>query len=482
LFNASSQLISTSDTITKILPAVPVCVPVTITTQPSVVNGCAGGNAIFTVVAAGTTPVYQWQVNTGSGFVNLANGAPYSGVTTATLTITGVTGAMTGYLYRCVLSNTCTVAFNSGSAALNVGAVATITTQPSGSTVCTGVNTTFTVTATGATSYQWQVNTGLGFVDVTNTAPYSGATTATLTITGAAAGMTGYQYRCVLGSCGTPVNSAAATLTISIPVSITTQPANTSICEGSNTAFTVAITGSASGFQWQISTDGGTVYNNISGATTSTYNLAAIPVGMNAYRFRCVVTGACGPVTSNAAILTVNPLPVFSLGGVIPAVICVSDQPITLNTPAGGGGAWTGTGVQGNTFTPSAAGVGATTLTFTRTTSGCTTAHSIAIQVNECKDRHIPLDRYPALIVYPNPNDGPFSIRVNTDLYTRLGMKVFNNDGQLLKTQQFDGIFYGSVLSVDLSRMPAGAYHLYLFNDENGSFISKGVSIIITKK
>jgi Fungalysin metallopeptidase (M36)/Secretion system C-terminal sorting domain/Fungalysin/Thermolysin Propeptide Motif/Domain of unknown function DUF11 len=484
LFNASSQLISTSDTITQILPAVPVCVPVTITTQPSVVNGCAGGNAVFTVVAAGTTPVYQWQVNTGSGFVNLANGAPYSGVTTATLTITGVTGAMTGYQYRCVLSNTCTVAFNSGAAALNVGAVAIITTQPTSSTVCTGVNTTFTIGATGATSYQWQVNTGSGFVDVTNTAPYSGATTATLTITGPAAGMTGYQYRCVLGSCGTPVNSAAATLTISVPVSITTQPANTSVCEGNNTAFTVVITGSASGFQWQISTDGGTTYANISGATTTSYNLAAIPVGMNGYRFRCIVTGACGPVTSSAGILTVNPLPVFSLGGGLnPAVICASDRPITLNIPAGGaGGTWSGTGVQGNSFNPSVAGVGATTLTFTRTSSGCTTAHSIIMQVNECKDRHVLLDRWPALIVYPNPNDGIFSIRVNTDLYTQLGMKIFNSDGQLLKTQQFEGIFYGSILPVDISRMPAGAYHLYLFNKENGSFISKGVTIILSKK
>ena len=78
-----------------------------ITTQPSNVTICAGSNASFSVAATGTGLTYQWQVNTGSGFVNITNGAPYSGATTATLSITGATPGMNGYSYRCVVSGTC---------------------------------------------------------------------------------------------------------------------------------------------------------------------------------------------------------------------------------------------------------------------------------------------------------------------------------------------------------------------------------------
>lgn len=478
LFNASASRQSFSDTITRILPASPVCVPVAITTQPVNINGCAGANGSFSVVATGTTPVYQWQVNSGSGFVNVTNVPPYTGATTATLSITNMTGAMNGYQYRCVLSNTCTPAFNSNTATLNVGAVAAITSQPVNSTVCTGVNTSFSVTATGASTYQWQVNTGSGFVNVTNVAPYSGATSATLTITGAAASMTGYQYQCVLGSCGSPVTSNAATLTISVPVTITTQPASTAICEGSDVGFTIAVTGTASGYQWQISTDGGTTYTNIAGATTTSYNIPAAPRGQNNYRYRCVVTGACGPVTSNAAILTVNPLPVFSLANQVPAVICVSDPPITLNGPVSGG-IWSGTGVQGGSFDPSAAGTGAATVTYTVTAAGCVTARSTQILVNECAERHLTLSSYPAVIVYPNPNKGVFNIRINTDLYTQIGVKIFNSQGQVIKTQSFNGVTYGTVLPMDIANVPGGTYHLYIYSNENGAFSSKGVSIMI---
>ncbi len=478
LFNASNVRQSFSDTITRILNAAPVCVPLAITAQPATVNGCAGGNSSFSVTVTGTTPVYQWQVNTGSGFADIANAPPYSGATTATLTITNMTAGMNGYLYRCVLSNACTPAFNSGSAVLNVSANATITTQPSNATVCSGVNTTFTVAGTGISSYQWQVNTGSGFVDVTNTAPYSGATTATLTITGTTAAMTGYQYRCVLGSCTGPVNSNSATLTISVPVSVTSQPADVAVCEGVSTSFAITITGTASGYQWQISTNGGTTWTDIAGATGTTYNVASVVLGQNGYRYRCVVTGACGPVTSNAGILTVNPLPVFSLANTVPAVVCLSDQPVTLNGPVSGG-VWSGTGVQGTTFTPAVAGVGAVTITYTVTAAGCVTAHSVPVLVNECAERHILLSSYPAVIVYPNPNSGVFNIRINTDLYTQIGVKVFNSKGQLLKTQSFSGVTYGSVLGMDISKVPAGTYHLYVYSNEGSPFSSKGVSIMI---
>lgn len=46
----------------------------------------------------------QWQVNTGAGFVNIANNSNYSGSNSDTLQITGAPTSWYGYQYRCVLT------------------------------------------------------------------------------------------------------------------------------------------------------------------------------------------------------------------------------------------------------------------------------------------------------------------------------------------------------------------------------------------
>jgi predicted secreted protein len=209
-----------------------------ITTQPSASTICAGANTTFSATANNATG-YQWQVNTGSGFTNVSNTAPYSGATTATLTITGATATMNGYVYRVVISgSTGCDPKNSNSAALTVNSAPSITTQPIASTICAGSNTTFTAAASNATGYQWQVDSGSGFTNISNTAPYSGATTATLTITGATAGLNGYVYRVVVtGLCTPVVTSNSAALTVNSAPSITTQPIASTICSGSNATF-----------------------------------------------------------------------------------------------------------------------------------------------------------------------------------------------------------------------------------------------------
>ena len=90
-----------------------------------------------------------------------------------------------------------------------------IGTQPSNATVCTSNNTSFSVAATGTSlSYQWQVNTGAGFANITNGGIYSNATTATLNLTAAHSAMNGFTYRCnVSNSCGN-INTNSVSLTV----------------------------------------------------------------------------------------------------------------------------------------------------------------------------------------------------------------------------------------------------------------------------
>lgn len=480
-FDASSNLQSVSDTLTRILQTT-ACIPVSVTTQPANVNACSGNNATFTVVAIGTAPVYQWQINTGSGFVNIPAAAPFSGSTTNTLTITGVIVGMTGYQYRCLLSNTCTVPFNSSSASLTVGVTATLNSQPNSKTACTGTTTTFSISATGATNFQWQVNSGSSFADITNSALYSGATTGTLTITGVTASMNNFQYRCIIGSCPAAISSNAATLTVFSFVAFTTQPPSTAtICQNGSVGFNVVATGTITDFQWQLSTDGGSTYNNISGANTASLTLSNISLSQDANRYRCRVTGNCNTLNSNNVLLTVSPTPFFIIGS-IPAAVCISDTAINL-TASLAGGTWSGSiGLQGSRFIPAVAGLGTAVLTYTVINSfGCTASKSATIQVNECPERHVSLSTINAIIVYANPNNGRFNLWIKTDLYKKLGLRVYASDGKLLKTEQLTGIFYNRIVPVDLSGFPNGVYQLLLYNDETGTLIKKTIGIVISR-
>jgi len=94
------------------------------------------------------------------------------------------------------------------------GSIVELALNSTNQTVNLGDNTSFGVTATGVSSYQWQVSTngGANFTALTNTAPYSSVTTATMNITGAIAAMNGYKYRCVVQPGN--VTSSAATLSV----------------------------------------------------------------------------------------------------------------------------------------------------------------------------------------------------------------------------------------------------------------------------
>jgi len=292
-----------------------------VTAQPGNNTVYTGQPATFSITASGNGLTYQWQVSVAGcagPWTNLTNGAPYSGVTTATLTINPTSVAMNGYGYRCVVSGTCAPAANSNCGLLTVNTPVTITSHPSNSTACAGANTSFSVTATGTTpAYQWQesVNGGVTWTDISNGGIYGGATTNTLSLTGITAGMNNYQYRCVVSGAppGGSVNSNPAVLTVNTAPVITTQPVSgTAICAGQNTSYGVIASGTGLGYQWQLSTDGGSTYSNLSnggvysGVTTATVNITGATIGMNNYKYRCVVSGTCSPsATSSASTLTV---------------------------------------------------------------------------------------------------------------------------------------------------------------------------------
>ncbi|HCC4393845.1 TPA: immunoglobulin domain-containing protein, partial [Escherichia coli] len=174
-------------------------------------------------------------------------------------------------------------------ATVTVNALPVITKQPTNQVVNEGNSLTLSVEATGAEGFQWKK-------DDANIPSATGATYTKANAVPADAG----SYTCVVtGAGGTTVTSNAATVTVNALPVITQQPTNQEITEGETLTLNVAATG-ATGYQWKKGEE------DILDATTATYTKEGATAA-DAGSYTCVVTGAGGSVTSNAATVTVNP-------------------------------------------------------------------------------------------------------------------------------------------------------------------------------
>lgn len=384
-------------------------------------------------------------------------------------------------------NGTCTGTAN---VTVTVNQLPAITVQPAAlaAPACPGTKVVYTVTATGAgLTYQWQVSTngGTSYTNLVNDAIYTGVTTNSLTAQVTTA-MTNYLYRVIVsGTCTPAVTSNAVTLVVATTPTITTQPANVTVCAGTNAVFSVVAGGipAPTGYQWQVSTNGGTTYTNLTtgGSYTNTLTITGTTTALTGNRYRVIINNSCGQtVTSNAVTLTVNGTTAAVATDLWTRRICVSDTLVPLvGTPVGG--FWTGPGVSGFNFIPPATGVGTYTLTYSYTnTSGCTTTDTTKVIVSDCAER-IRLLIKDAVIVFPNPSNGQFNIKMNSTLYNYLGMKILTPTGQLVKTQVFSGLVYGRVIPVDASFLPSGTYMVKLFYDDGIRTSEKTFPLIIVK-
>jgi len=105
--------------------------------------------------------------------------------------------------------------------------------------------------------------------------------------------------------------NVTSTQALCTAASIATQPVDRTVNEGIGGSFAVIAGGTSPVFQWQISTNGGTSWNNVSGGigqTAATYQTPATTPGNNGNKFRVIVSVTCGggsSVTSAPVTLTV---------------------------------------------------------------------------------------------------------------------------------------------------------------------------------
>lgn len=281
----------------------------TITEHPADQDVCEGDSVSFSVDATGTGDLtYQWKRDGDPLF----DGGSVSGATTATLMLDPVNDNHAG-VYSCEMTDECG-SVESDDATLTVGTLLVVTENPVDAFVCPGGEAVFTVAATGTgVTYLWQYDGGGGFQSLSDGDDIAGSTTDTLTVSNVTEAASGL-YRChVVGTCGAPVTTEEAELTVGVDVQIETQPTDQSACPGDVVSFTATAIGTELNYEWQF--DDGNGYqiledgDGISGANTDTLTISDV-TGDNQGQYHCVVSGSCGTqVTSDAAELTVGAFP-----------------------------------------------------------------------------------------------------------------------------------------------------------------------------
>jgi len=188
-----------------------------IKTSPTNQTACTGATVTFSVSAVGATG-YQWMAGaTGSGvYTNLLNTGQFSGVTTTNLMITNVTPTNNGD-YVVVVSNGNGSVTSTPPANLTVfSSPPVIITPPASQTNYSGATVTFSVSAFGATGYQWMAGaTGSGvYTNLLNVGQFSGVNTTNLMITDVTPTNNCDYVVVVSNACGSVISSPPATLTV----------------------------------------------------------------------------------------------------------------------------------------------------------------------------------------------------------------------------------------------------------------------------
>lgn len=283
----------------------------------------AGNTASFKVLKTDGVSSYQWQVskNNGATWKNI-NTTSYPSATQRTVSFAGKT-TMDGYLYRCKVTLEGGTVCYSKAAKLTVLEAGEITSQPQNTTVGDGETAVFTVTASQAQSYQWQVskNNGATWKNV-SVSSYPSAATKSLSF-GAKSAMNGYLYRCrVTFTDGSSAVSETARLSIT---AFLLQPQDTVVEVGGAASFDAVANAQVDSYRWQVSKDGGTTWKNISIATYPSAKTSHLTfttkATMDGYLYRCQASLKSGQVLlSDPATLT---------------LITITQQPLDTTAAAG---------------------------------------------------------------------------------------------------------------------------------------------------
>ena len=313
--------------------------PPAITVLPVAPAAVCSGSGIrsISVTATGFGLSYQWLKNG----VALANTAPYSNVTTSTLTITNPTVTENGSNFSVVVTGTCApTTITSASVLLTVNALPT--SNNGIQTICTTMQSNYDLTSlisNGiASTYSWSAISNL---NITGEGSGTGSLlTNSLTNTSALNQVVTYNVipTSIIGSCQGASFTVAVTVSLSPLPQVSIFNGNT-ICVGATGQLT--LTTSAGTGPFVVVYDPGAISKTLVVSGTS-FNVAPNPTVTNNYTLVSVTdNNGCKRLagfTDATATIIVNDPPAITVLPVAPAAVCSGSGIRTISVIATGFG------------------------------------------------------------------------------------------------------------------------------------------------
>ena len=334
-------------------------------------------------------------------------------------------------IYSVLVTDTATTCFSNDTVVITINA----TPAPAlgnDTAICSANAPLVLAAPSGPFNYQWQDNSGNVTFSATSTAVYSVLVTDSVT-------------------------GCAASDSISLTVNATPV-----VALGNDTTFcgsSIVLSGPAGNLSYAWTPAAST--QTITATTSGNYALVATDTA----------TGCSGTDNINVVI---NNLPVVTLSLPFDSA-CTTDGPRQLggNTPVTGG-TWSGPGTGGNNFNANTLSPGTYTITYTYTDiNGCTNQASDLVVVDPC----VGIEEQAAVstvTLYPNPNNGVFTLTMKGADYSEMSIEVLTVQGQILWSDMASNVQGDVNRQLDLTNYANGIYYVRVVADGK-TFIQKVV-------
>jgi hypothetical protein len=422
------------------------------------INICAGSTQSYSISPVANATSYTWTAPTNASIVS------GQGTTTVTVSFASNFGNSGTLAVRSV--NCFGMSGNRNLTLYNIPGLPAAITGPANG-VCAGSTQSFSTTATaGASSYVWTVPAGA----VIN----SGQGTTAINVTFPAVFASGVVSVRGVSACGT--GSARTKNVYSVPtISGTIAGTATNLCGGGNFTYSITAPVGAISYNWTLPAGCTMVTNNGNSVTIN------VPANFTTGSICVTAANACGNSASKCLSLTNKPPTPASITG--PSSVCPNQAGVAFSTPLVSPYTYTWTvpssvsiaSGQGTDIVSVNWGTVAGTISVKANNScGSSSNRSKSITLAACfegepDNGNFAFDNERSLSIYPNPNDGNFTISAKF----AGSFDLLNELGQLIETFQLSEDTY---YRKEITGLKSGIY----FVVEKGENATVNQKIVVT--